>query len=227
MSGAGVFDLDGALLGVVANCGNSDDYRVVSNESVPSLLGAFARAAKRLGATCGLRIEALTPDSKRALAIEQGMLVTEVADDGPADQAGLEPGDVITSIAGQPLLAEDQLVSAMESPDEASRTIGIIRRSRAAKIRLLTVAEARQVTAAEQSAGIRIVRPRRGTDVVIAPESAAYRAGVRTGDRILQIGQRSNPTSADLVRAITAANSEPVWIVYQRDRTRKLALVTK
>ncbi len=87
MSGAGVFDLDGALLGVVANCGNSDDYRLVSNESVPSLLGAFARAAKRLEATCGLRIEALTPDSKRALAIEQGMLVTEVADDGPADQA--------------------------------------------------------------------------------------------------------------------------------------------
>lgn len=38
-----------------------------------------------------------------------GVLVTEVASNGPADEAGIEPGDVIIAIDGQPTLREDDI----------------------------------------------------------------------------------------------------------------------
>ncbi len=38
-----------------------------------------------------------------------GVLVTEVASNGPADEAGIEPGDVIIAIDGQPTLREEDI----------------------------------------------------------------------------------------------------------------------
>jgi serine protease Do len=38
-----------------------------------------------------------------------GVLVTEVASNGPADEAGIEPGDVIIAVDGQPTLREDDI----------------------------------------------------------------------------------------------------------------------
>jgi putative serine protease PepD len=42
--------------------------------------------------------------------VAEGLIVTGVVADGPAAMAGLRPGDVITSIDGQPAVSTDQLV---------------------------------------------------------------------------------------------------------------------
>jgi serine protease Do len=57
---------------------------------------AIAQARKRLG----VKVEALTPAmaEKYGIAVEDGMLITEVLRDTPSAQAGLRPGDVITGL---------------------------------------------------------------------------------------------------------------------------------
>lgn len=43
------------------------------------------------------------------LDASEGVLVTEVASNGPADEAGIEPGDVIIAIDGKPALREEDI----------------------------------------------------------------------------------------------------------------------
>jgi serine protease Do len=48
-----------------------------------------------------------------SLAVNEGVLITEVVPNSPADKAGLEPGDVITSFAGQKITNSEQLIRAI------------------------------------------------------------------------------------------------------------------
>ncbi|TDD69706.1 PDZ domain-containing protein [Jiangella aurantiaca] len=70
----------------------------------------------------------ITPQIAAALGldIDQGVLVTDVVDDGPAARAGLERGDIITAIAGEPVpTIEDFLGHARHEPGfyEAHRVV--------------------------------------------------------------------------------------------------------
>jgi S1-C subfamily serine protease len=61
----------------------------------------------------GVGLEPLPGDAANAGQV-QGVLVASVAAGGPADQAGLRIGDVITAAAGQPIQNASQLVAAVE-----------------------------------------------------------------------------------------------------------------
>ena len=52
----------------------------------------------------GMKLSAIDETVKRyfKLSSTDGVLVTEVATDGPADEAGIEPGDVIIAVNGKP-----------------------------------------------------------------------------------------------------------------------------
>lgn len=226
MSGAGVFDLDGALIGVVANC--SSAYSPVSAESIPSLLKAFGGAGRRLEATYGFQVEQLNDSSKLVFAADRGLLVTEVRQGDAAAESGLQPGDVITGLQDQPPSGEEQLWNAMQSKDDGARMLQILRGKRALKVQMPVLAEAQQIHRAEASAGIRMLPPPgTGVELYVTPDSPAYRSGLRTGDFILQIGGKLKPTASDLARALSSAEGKPVLIVYQRDRARKVVLVSK
>jgi serine protease Do len=49
------------------------------------------------------------------LAVDKGALVTEMAAGSPADEAGIEPGDVITEFAGEEITTADELIQAIHS----------------------------------------------------------------------------------------------------------------
>lgn len=51
----------------------------------------------------GVHTEDLSEPMLIALGIENGVLVTAVADGSPAEKAGLQRGDVILAVAGQPI----------------------------------------------------------------------------------------------------------------------------
>jgi serine protease Do len=55
----------------------------------------------------GVAVRALTADERRQASVAGGLLVEQVT--GPAAAAGIQPGDVILAINGQPLTAADQL----------------------------------------------------------------------------------------------------------------------
>jgi len=49
------------------------------------------------------------------LAVDKGALITEMAAGSPADEAGIEPGDVITEFAGKEITSADDLIEAIHS----------------------------------------------------------------------------------------------------------------
>ncbi len=51
----------------------------------------------------GLAVSGLSAEQRQQLGIEAGVLVQQVAQDSPAARAGLQPGDVVVELAGQPM----------------------------------------------------------------------------------------------------------------------------
>ena len=77
----------------------------MARRPAPHRLGvaiAPPRVARRLRSAVGL------PE-------RDGLLVRAVEDGSPGDAAGLEPGDLIVTIAGQPVDGVDSLYSALDS----------------------------------------------------------------------------------------------------------------
>ncbi|MEU0528995.1 S1C family serine protease [Amycolatopsis tolypomycina] len=78
----------------------------------------------------GVSLGTLTPAIRDRLGVhvDQGALVLAVDPNGPADQAGLRPGDVITAFAGRPVTGVDDMLTALRSHDPGGQTtITIVR----------------------------------------------------------------------------------------------------
>jgi serine protease Do len=51
------------------------------------------------------------------LAVDEGVLITQVGPGSPADKAGLAPGDVITSFAGQKIATAEDMIQAIRAAE--------------------------------------------------------------------------------------------------------------
>jgi len=60
----------------------------------------------------------------------------------------------------------------------------------------------------------------------VVPDSAAAKAGIREGDRIVQIGETDNPTWEDIAMKEVASAGHPLSVWIMRDGDRKLLTVT-
>jgi S1-C subfamily serine protease len=67
----------------------------------------------------GLVPGAITPQIAEQLALEDatGVVVLSVAEGGPAEQAGIEPGDVLLAIDDEPLRSPEDLLTALRQRD--------------------------------------------------------------------------------------------------------------
>jgi serine protease Do len=76
----------------------------------------------------GMTIEGLTPNLARRLSVPQGQggaVVSEVDPGGPAQQAGVQAGDVILQVSGQAVSSVDQVGKALDAIP-AGRTARIV-----------------------------------------------------------------------------------------------------
>ncbi|MBI2818724.1 MAG: Do family serine endopeptidase [Acidobacteria bacterium] len=79
-----------------------------------------------------------SPVLLRSFGAEHGVVITSVQPDGPAAKAGLQQGDVITSINGSPVNTTDDLLSKVAAlPVGESTTIGYIRDKKEQKTTLM------------------------------------------------------------------------------------------
>ncbi|HAW17342.1 MAG TPA: hypothetical protein DCW89_03535 [Oceanospirillaceae bacterium] len=78
----------------------------------------------------GMRVVALKPEKAKAMRIRNGIDILEV-DAGVAQELGLKPGDVITSMANQPISSVQQFVElAAALPIQRSISLRIVREGR-------------------------------------------------------------------------------------------------
>lgn len=81
--------------------------------------GQLKETGRAQHAFIGLTPGQLTPQIAERLGIRdtKGVLVMSIADGGPADDAGIEPGDVLLTLEGKELSAPEDLLSALRGLD--------------------------------------------------------------------------------------------------------------
>jgi S1-C subfamily serine protease len=60
--------------------------------------------------------------------VDEGVVIQDVVPDGPADRAGIQPGDIVVEFDGGSIATDDDLVSAIRSHDPGDEVeVGIVR----------------------------------------------------------------------------------------------------
>jgi Do/DeqQ family serine protease len=229
-SGGALVDMKGELLGIntaiFSKSGGSDGIGF----AVPAAIVRLVLDTARRGETVVRRpwfggdLQAVSRDIADSLGLDRptGALITDVSDPSPAHQAGLRPGDLVTTIDGK----------AVEDPMALSYQMTI--RPFGSRVRLAYLRDGRESTAdvriepapetvprGEQVlggngpfTGARVVNlspavgeelgvsgPARGVVVMeVEPGTIAARLGVQRRDRVLAINDTEVSSVADLAR---------------------------
>ena len=109
-SGGALINLRGELVGINSAIFTPSGGNVGIGFAIPSamafyVMGQLAEFGEVRRGTLGIFVQDLTADLAGAFGLEQGSgaLVTEVDSGSPADKEGLQAGDVITAIGGNPV----------------------------------------------------------------------------------------------------------------------------
>lgn len=103
-------------------------------EAAPEI-GSQGAAAEPTGAgKIGVKVEAVTPESARRYNLgdlNTGVLVVEVEAGSAAEQAGIQPGDVILRANGRDVKSPNDLTAAVGSAKSGARISMVVRRDKA------------------------------------------------------------------------------------------------
>jgi serine protease Do len=121
-SGGPLLDMNGNVIGVnTAIYTQSAGYQGIgfampSNTVVSVYNDLIGPSHKVTRGSIGIQFrEGLSGAVNRVYGFKNGVLVQEVQPGGPADRAGLKPGDIITTIDGRPVKDGDDLVNEIAS----------------------------------------------------------------------------------------------------------------
>src|SRR5579872_260210 len=239
-SGGPAFDTSGEVMGVNTAIYSPSGGSVGIAFSIPaSTVKNVIAQLKDKGTVSrgwiGVQIQPVTADIADSLGMKkaEGALVAEPQANGPAAKAGIESGDVITAVNGEPV----------KDARELARTIGGLPPGNAVKLNVLhkgadktinlslgqlpNAVEAKADTDNSDKGG-----SSRGTDVPklgltlapansvagagkegvvvtdVDPKSAAAERGFKEGDVILEVGGKSVANVGDVREAIAAARNE-------------------
>ncbi len=204
-AGAGAFDLDGNLAGIVMPCAGS--LHIVSIESVPDLLAKSTSPDRVFVEKFGFRATPLPDNWQNMYSRLNGLIITDVWLGRWADRNGLLPGDLI--VTEEPTLLEATMGTELKT----------VRPGRSGIARV-------KVEVADNDSGIAILpAPSPLPELHIARGSAAGRAGLRSGDHLVSILGQRNASISTLSKMLGAASGNPTRIVYERGKRRGMVEV--
>ncbi|HEV3209901.1 MAG TPA: DegQ family serine endoprotease [Chthoniobacterales bacterium] len=177
----------------------------------------------------GVVIQDITPELAKAFKLEQtnGALVSDVATGGPAEAAGLKSGDVIVQFDGKPVEDVAQFKIHVAETAPGSKVPLVVNRNGEVKnfdVTLKSLPENRTAKAQEKSdkheealAGVGVAdldqSIRRELNIPtnvegavvteVSPDSAAYEAGLRSGDVITEINHQPVRNAQDAIADTT------------------------
>jgi serine protease Do len=105
----------------------SFDVQVASREAPKKVASAEPEGEAR--GRLGVAVRPLTPEERAAGDVDGGVVVEQVT--GPAEKAGLQPGDVIVSVNRKPVASPAELKAAL---DQAGKTVALLVQRDDAKI---------------------------------------------------------------------------------------------
>ena len=219
-SGGALVNLRGELVGIntaiISPAGGNVGigFAIPVNMAAASMAQILESGEVKRG-QIGVGIQDITPDLKKAFDLEngqQGVLVTGVFEDTPAEDAGLEPGDIIIGVDGAKTTSSAQLRSqiGVKKIGETVR-VKVIRDGKEKKFKVVVG----EPNAAMKKLGglhplfegANFVENTKGDGLIInelAPSSSLVASGIRTGDIIYSVNRQKVDSLSDLQQAADA-----------------------
>ncbi len=246
-SGGALVDMQGRLVGINSAIfsSSSSGGSIGIGFAIPANMAVLVAQAAESGgqvvhAWFGAHLQELDADLAKNLKLDvpRGALVTDLAPGGPAEAAGIQPGDVIIDVDGQTVddpKAFDFRLAIKKVGGTADLTV--MRNGKKLQIRLALKASSAEdpnlqatitantifggITAAQMTPALadEYNQPYDSTGVVVlavAKGSRSASVGFKTGDIILILNGTDIKTKDDFYR-IASGNSRSWQIVYSRD----------
>ena len=198
-SGGALVNLRGELVGINSMIFSPSGGNVGIGFAIPSNLAAgvmkqLVAHGKVSRGTLGLQTQDITPRIARMLGLSdsQGVVVTNVARGSSADRAGLQIGDVITALDGNPLHDSQQLHNAEGLQPVGSTLRVTVRRDGASRQLSATLAPEKLATLDG-----RVLDPRLA-GVVFSELDESQRNQGLAGVAVASVGAGSNAAQAGL-----------------------------
>jgi serine protease Do len=231
-SGGPTFNTEGSVIGVNTaifspSGGNVGIAFAIPAETVKTVITQLKDKGVVMRGWIGVQIQPVTKEIADSLGLKKaaGALVAEPQKDSPAVKAGIEAGDVIIAVDGQPVRDARELARRIGSmaPGTTVR-LNIVRKGSERTVSLTLgelpdAREARAERARPDRDGGDANGPRLGLSlapagsepgVVVAevePFSPAADFGFRAGDVILEVGGKSVATPGDVRKALREARA--------------------
>ncbi len=237
-SGGALVGLDGNLIGINSvilsqSGGNIGIGFAIPSNMVRTVMEQLIEFGEVNRGQLGVSTLSLTPEFRKSLGLPenaQGALVSQVTEGSAAARAGIEAGDVITSVRGQPI----------RSNTELRNTIGMLKVGESVEIDLLREGKPHSVTAvlkepAQVSDAESIHPALAGADLVevsedsvsgiriraVAPGSPAAQAGLLADDRIIGVNRQRVASLSEL----RAAAKDQATLLLQLRRGNQAILI--
>ena len=254
-SGGPTFDTEGNVIGVNTaifspSGGSVGIAFAIPSDTVKSVINQLKERGSVTRGWIGVQIQPVTQDIADSLGLKkaEGALVAEPQANGPAAKAGIEAGDVITAVNGQPVKDARDLAKKIGAlAPKATVKLTVLHKGSEKTISLTlgelpNAKEARANTEGSDSGadlgklGLTLAPAARvagagAQGVVITGVDASGVAadrGFSTGDVILEVAGKSVSTPAEVRTVIASARSEGKRSVLLRvksgDNTRFVAL---
>jgi Do/DeqQ family serine protease len=218
-SGGALVTLDGSLVGINTAIYSQDGSSVGIGFAIPTpmvrvVLNSILQEGKAVRAWLGASGQSISSEIAEALGLDRplGVIVNKVYEGSPAEDAGIQAGDVLTSMNGQEILDSENMryrLATLVVGEEAQVELMRDGRSKQVRVRLIPPPEtpARNETQLSGQfppfggATVANVNPALAEELGIEPEggvivmslkrrSFARRAGLAPGDLLLALNGR-------------------------------------
>jgi serine protease Do len=253
-SGGALVNMQGELIGInTAILSRSGGYQgigfAIPANMAQSVMTKLLETGEVNRGYLGVLIQTLTPDLAQAFDLPEdtkGVVISNVKEDGPADEAGLQQGDIVVKFDGENIDSANTLrnVVAQKSPgSKVSVTVlrdgdkttvqvklGALNGSKDGRLSMKDKGVLQGLTLGEIDQEIRqkLELPEqidKGVAVLeIEPGSPAARTGLEPGDVILEANRRPIESVGAFAEAYDQANRRLLLLIYRNGQTVFLAI---
>lgn len=225
-SGGALVTLDGKLIGINTAIlspagGNIGIGFAVPSNMARAVMEQLVQSGEVRRGRLGITIQDLTPDLAQALGLSniRGAIVAGVEPGSPAAAVGLQSGDVVVALNGQPVLGSTHLRNRIGLTPVGTQVRLTVRRDQSERVVTVKIADQSSTTLQADApfqtplAGARfreansLETQNAGTKGVIVTEvtqgSRAAGSGLRVGDTILAVNRRPIASVQEFSRALT------------------------
>lgn len=254
-SGGPLVNIEGQVIGInTAIFSRSGGYQgigfAIPVNMAKNIIDSLITRGKVIRGWLGVVIQDISPEIAKSFGLKEskGALVGDVLQDGPAEKAGIQRGDVIVSFDGKPTDDVTTLRNVVAATDVNKKVQVVVIRDGQEKTLEATTgdqevgmeASVKEPVASSKKSGLTVqeltpeIARQLGyedlTGVVVSnvePNSAAADAGLRRGDLIQEINRQPITTMADYNKVMSEINEKDGFLLLARRGENTSYLVIK